>query len=63
MLEMDAKWEKGVLDGVVGRQEITLPSRNSAAHRIAVVDTVSPHSVLVTGLLTNSIFQVMGPGI
>ena len=51
------------LDGEVGRQEVVLPTRNSAAHRITVVDTVTPHSVLVTGLLTNNIFQIMGPGI
>jgi len=63
ILEMDANWESGVLDGEVGRQEVVLPTRNSAAHRIAVVDTVTPHSVLVSGLLTNSVFQIMGPGI
>jgi hypothetical protein len=63
MLEMDERWENARLDGEVGRQEIVLPTRNSAAHRVAVVDTVSPHSVVVTGLLTNTIFQIMGPGI
>ena len=52
-----------MLSAQVGRQEIVLPTRNSAAHRVAVVDTVSPHSVVVTGLLTNTIFQIMGPGI
>lgn len=63
MLEMDENWESAKFDGEVGRQEIVLPTRNSAAHRIAVVDSVSPHSLLVTGLLTNNVFQIMGPGI
>jgi len=58
--EFDANWTNPISDGEVGQNEIKLSTDHSAAHRIVVAENLKPRSILVTGLLTNSIEQISG---
>lgn len=59
--EFDSAWERGVERGRVGtRRAWRLPQRNTAAHRIIVADTHTPRSLFVTGLATQTVFQLHG---
>ena len=60
--EFDETWS-GPRDGEVGHQEIILPTANSAAHRLTVAETTRPRSILVTGLLSNTLYQISGNSI
>jgi len=60
--EMDEDWVLPV-DGAVGHQKIVLTSVNSAAHRIAIAESTEPRSILVSGLLSNTLYQISGRSI
>ena len=47
----------------MNHQKIVLPSTHSAAHRIAIAENIRPRSILVTGLLTNVVYQITGRSI
>tara|TARA_B110001452_G_scaffold172010_1_gene144054 strand:- start:1764 stop:1931 length:168 start_codon:yes stop_codon:yes gene_type:complete len=42
------------------RRAWRLPQRNTAAHRIFVADAHTPRSLFVTGLATQTVFQLHG---
>ena len=60
--EFDEAWDRPIY-GEVGHQQILLPTKHSAAHRITVAESTNPRSILVTGLLSNSLYQIQGRGI
>lgn len=61
--QFDASWSAPVFDGEVGYNEVQLSGDNSAAHRIVVAENLSPRCLLVTGLLSNTIYQISGTSI
>ena len=62
--EFDKHWNEPITKGgEVNYQKIVLPSTNSAAHRLAVAENIRPRSILVTGLLTNVVYQITGRSI
>eukprot|EP00964_Phaeocystis_antarctica_P097540 scaffold63649_cov60-Phaeocystis_antarctica.AAC.6 len=60
--EFDDAWEKP-FNGEVGHQKIILPTANGAVHRIAIAETTRPRCILVTGLLSNTLYQISGGSI
>ena len=58
--QFDANWTAPVNDGVLGHSEFQLGHDNAAAHRIVVAEGLNPRAVLVTGLLTNTLYQLTG---
>lgn len=58
--EFDANWTAPLLGGEVGQTEFQLGHDNAAAHRITVAEGLHPRALLVTGLLTNTLYQISG---
>lgn len=59
--EFDEGWECGTgPSGRVGARSFRLPRDNTAAHRIVVAEAHTPRSILVTGLASQSLFQLHG---